>query len=55
MSRVSSEGKKKMAQIAKEDIKITTEAKAKELISKELATLPAEKKTKRTNKKKATK
>ena len=55
MSRISVEGKKKMAQIAKEDIKITTEAKAKELISKELATLPTEKKTKRTNKKKATK
>ena len=55
MSRISVEGKKKMAQIAKEDIKITTEAKANELISKGLATLPTEKKTKRTNKKKATK
>jgi hypothetical protein len=33
MSRVSAEGKKKMAQIAKEDIKITTEAKANELVS----------------------
>jgi hypothetical protein len=33
MSRVSKEGKKKMAQIAKEDIKITTEAKANELVS----------------------
>jgi len=33
MSRVSVEGKKKMAQIAKEDIKITTEAKADKLAS----------------------
>ena len=47
MSRVSKEGKKKMAQIAKEDIKITTEAKANELISKELVTIPAETKSKR--------
>ena len=52
MSRVSSEGKKKMAQIAKEDIKITTEAKANELISKELVTIPAETKPKRKYKKK---
>ena len=42
MSRVSSEGKKKMVQIAKEDIKVTTEAKANELISKGLVTIPAE-------------
>ena len=47
MSRVSKEGKKKMAQIAKEDIKITTEAKANELTSKELLTIPAQTKTKR--------
>ena len=33
MSRVSSEGKKKMAQIAKEDIKVTTKAKAAKLAS----------------------
>jgi hypothetical protein len=52
MSRVSKEGKKKMAQIAKEDIKITTEAKANELISKELVTIPAETKPKRKYKKK---
>jgi hypothetical protein len=45
MSRVSSEGKKKMAQIAKEDIKITTEANASELISKGLVTIPAKKKS----------
>ena len=37
MSRVSKEGKKKMAQIAKEDIKITTEAKAtKQMLESEL-------------------
>ena len=47
MSRVSKEGKKKMAEIAKEDIKITTEAKANELTSKELLTIPAQTKTKR--------
>jgi hypothetical protein len=47
MSRISNEGKKKMAEIAKEDIKITTEAKANELISKELVTIPAETKSKR--------
>jgi len=46
MSRISKEGKKKMAEIAKEDIKITTEAKANEL-SKELVTIPAETKPKR--------
>ena len=46
MSRVSKEGKKKMAEIAKEDIKINTEAKANEL-SKELVTIPAETKPKR--------
>jgi hypothetical protein len=45
MSRVSKEGKKKMAQIAKEDIKITTEANASELISKGLVTIPAKKKS----------
>jgi hypothetical protein len=55
MSRVSSEGKKKMAQIAKEDIKITTEAKANELISKGFQSIPAETKPKRKYKKKATK
>jgi len=55
MSRISVEGKKKMAQIAKEDIKITTEAKANELISKGLVTIPAETKPKRKYKKKATK
>jgi hypothetical protein len=47
MSRVSKEGKKKMAEIAKEDIKVTTEAKANELISKGLVTIPAETKPKR--------
>ena len=55
MSRVSKEGKKKMAQIAKEDIKVTTEANANELISKGLVTIPAETKPKRKYKKKATK
>jgi hypothetical protein len=55
MSRVSVEGKKKMAQIAKEDIKITTEKYSKEIISKGLVTLPAETKPKRKYKKKATK
>jgi hypothetical protein len=53
MSRISKEGKKKMAEIAKEDIKITTEAKANELISKELVTIPAETKPKRKYKKKS--
>jgi hypothetical protein len=52
MSRVSKEGKKKMAQIAKEDIKITTEKYSKEIISKGLVTLPAETKPKRKYKKK---
>jgi len=42
-----------MAEIAKEDIKITTEAKANELISKELVTIPAETKPKRKYKKKS--
>ena len=46
MSRVSKEAKQKMAEIAKEDIKVTTEAKANEL-SKELVTIPAETKPKR--------
>ena len=55
MSRVSKEAKQKMAQIAKEDIKVTTEAKANELISKGLVTIPAETKPKRKYKKKATK
>ena len=53
MSRVSTEGKKKMAQIAKEDIKITTEAKASELITKGLVTTPEETKPKRKYKKKS--
>jgi hypothetical protein len=52
MSRVSKEGKKKMAQIAKEDIKITTEKYSKELISKGLVTMPEETKSKRKYKKK---
>jgi hypothetical protein len=52
MSRVSKEGKKKMAQIAKEDIKITTEAKATELITKGLVTIAEETKPKRKYKKK---
>jgi hypothetical protein len=52
MSRVSVEGKKKMAQIAKEDIKVTTEAKAKEIIDTGLVKLPAETKPKRKYKKK---
>jgi hypothetical protein len=52
MSRVSKEGKKKMAQIAKEDIKVTTEAKANELITNGLITIPAETKPKRKYKKK---
>ena len=55
MSRVSSEGKNKMAQIAKEDIKVTTEARANELISKGLVTIPEETKPNRKYKKKATK
>jgi hypothetical protein len=53
MSRISKEGKKKMAEIAKEDIKVTTEAKANELISKGLVTIPAETKPKRKYKKKS--
>jgi hypothetical protein len=52
MSRVSVEGKKKMAQIAKEDIKISTEQYSKEIISKGLVTIPAETKPKRKYKKK---
>jgi len=52
MSRISKEGKKKMAEIAKEDIKITTEAKANELTNKELVTISAETKPKRKYKKK---
>ena len=52
MSRISVEGKKKMAQIAKEDIKINTEAMSKQLISKGLVTIPAETKPKRKYKKK---
>ena len=47
MSRVSVEGKKKMAQIAKEDIKISTEKYSKEIISKGLVTIPAETKPKK--------
>jgi hypothetical protein len=42
MSRVSKEGKKKMAEIAKEDIKINTEAISKEIIDKGLYTPPTE-------------
>jgi hypothetical protein len=52
MSRVSKEAKQKMAEIAKEDIKITTEQYSKEIISKGLATIPAETKPKRKYKKK---
>jgi hypothetical protein len=55
MSRVSKEGKKKMAEIAKEDIKISTEQYSKELISKGLVTIPAETKPKRKYKKKTPK
>ena len=55
MSRVSKEGKKKMAEIAKEDIKITTEAISKEIIDNGLHNIPAETKPKRKYKKKATK
>jgi hypothetical protein len=47
MSRVSKQAKQKMAEIAKEDIKINTEAKANELINKGLVTLPTEPKPKR--------
>jgi hypothetical protein len=47
MSRVSKEGRKKMAEIAKEDIKISTEKYSKEIISKGLVTIPAEIKPKR--------
>jgi len=47
MSRVSKEGKKKMAQIAKEDIQINTEAISKEIIDKGLYTIPVEKKPKK--------
>jgi hypothetical protein len=47
MSRVSKEGRKKMAEIAKEDIKISTEKYSKEIISKGLVTIPAETKPKR--------
>jgi hypothetical protein len=55
MSRVSKEGKKKMAQIAKEDIKINTEAISKEIIDKGLYTIPTDTKPKRKYKKKSTK
>jgi hypothetical protein len=41
-----------MAEIAKEDIKITTKSKANELISTGLITIPAETKPKRKYKKK---
>jgi hypothetical protein len=44
MSRVSKEGKKKMAEIAKEDIKINTEAITKDIIDRGLYTIPAPKK-----------
>jgi len=52
MSRISKEGKKKMAEIAKEDIKITTEAISKEIIDKRLCTIPTQSKPKRKYKKK---
>jgi hypothetical protein len=52
MSRVSKEGKKKMAEIAKEDIKINTEAISKEIIDKGLYTIPTQSKPKRKYKKK---
>jgi hypothetical protein len=52
MSRVSKEGRKKMAEIAKEDIKISTEQYSKEIISKGLVTIPVETKPKRKYKKK---
>ena len=55
MSRVSKEGKKKMAEIAKEDIKITTEAISKEIIDNGLHNIPAETKPKRKYKKKTPK
>ena len=55
MSRISVEGKRKMAQIAKEDIKVSTEAKAKKLIDTGLVNLPVENKPKRTYKKKTPK
>ena len=42
MSRVSKEGRKKMAEIAKEDIKINTEAITKDIIDKGLYTIPTE-------------
>jgi hypothetical protein len=47
MSRVSKEAKQKMAEIAKEDIKINTEAISKEIIDKGLYTIPVEPKPKR--------
>ena len=47
MSRVSKAAKQKMAEIAKEDIKINTEAISKEIIDKGLYTIPAETKPKR--------
>jgi hypothetical protein len=52
MSRVSKEGKKKMAEIAREDIKINTEAISKEIIDKGLYTIPTQSKPKRKYKKK---
>ena len=47
MSRVSKAGRQKMAEIAKEDIKINTEAISKEIIDKGLYTIPEQKKPKR--------
>jgi hypothetical protein len=47
MSRVSKQAKQKMAEIAKEDIKISTEQYSKEIISKGLVTIPTENKPKR--------
>ena len=44
MSRVSKEAKQKMAEIAKEDIKVNTEAITKDIIDRGLYTIPAPKK-----------
>ena len=55
MSRVSKEAKQMMADIARKDIRINTEAKAKELIDTGLVNLPVENKPKRTYKKKTPK
>jgi hypothetical protein len=47
MSRVSKEAKQKMAEIAKEDIKVNTEAITKDIIDRGLYTLPEEPKQKK--------